>query len=162
MLADLLARRGAPIQVATMGFLQGGVPISGEVLRASEPFGIGLEGHVSRGIDRAQLVDAQLVLTMTRRQLREVVVMEPSLWQRTFTLRELARRGAEVGPRQEGVSLLEWVETVHRDRSMTDALGDDPADDVADPRGGGEVRYDAMTQILLRSTSEIVELIWPA
>jgi protein-tyrosine-phosphatase len=161
MLEDLLTRRGVAVEVATMGFLTGGVPISPEVLRASAPFGVRLEGHVSQGIDRARLAEALLVLTMTRRHLREIVVMEPSVWPRTFTLRELARRGSQVGPRDRGTTLEEWVAAVHHGRAMAESLGEDPADDVADPRGSGSGPYDEMAATLFRTTTQIVDLLWP-
>jgi protein-tyrosine phosphatase len=161
LLATKFAQRGAPFGVATMGFLEGGVAVASEVLRAAAPFGIGLEGHVSRTLDMAEILDADLVLTMTRRQLRELVVLEPSVWSRTFTMIEIVRRGGSIGPRPQATSVSAWIEQAHRGREMVALLVDDPTYGVPDPTGGGRSSYAEMMDVLSALTSSIVELLWP-
>ena len=78
---------------------------------------------------------ADLVIAMTRAHVREIVALDPSAWERTFTLKELARlvrreRLAEVG--EPG----SWVARFGAGRTVYDLLGDDERDDVADPYGG--------------------------
>jgi protein-tyrosine-phosphatase len=125
-------------------------------------FGLDLEGHVSHEIDWGAIVEAELVLTMMRRHVRELVVREPSLWRRTFTLRELVRRGQVIGPRPASVSVAVWIEAAQEGRAVHELLGEDPADDVADPMGGGQDRFDEMAQTLFTLTNELVELLWPS
>jgi hypothetical protein len=61
-------------------------------------------------------------------------VICPDAWPRTFTLKEIVRRGERLG-RREGRSLPEWLAGLHWGRRLADFLGDDAADDVADPVG---------------------------
>ena len=52
------------------------------------------EDHVARTLDASILAveGHDLVLTMTREHLREVVALDPGAWPRTFTLKEIVRR----------------------------------------------------------------------
>jgi protein-tyrosine-phosphatase len=101
--------------------------------------GLDLDDHVSRTLDPAMVEAADLVVCMARRHLREVVVAVPSAMPKTFTLRELVRRGEAVGPAS---SLGEWLALVGAGRRSGDLLGDDVNDDVADPIGGPDDDYE--------------------
>ena len=63
-------------------------------------YGIEAAAHRSRVVSAADLAGPTLVLAMAREHLRYAVVTEPGAWPRTFTLRELVRRGTQIGPRQ--------------------------------------------------------------
>jgi len=76
---------------------------------------------------------------MARGHLRDVVVMVPSALPKTFTLRELVRRGEATGP---GTSLTGWLALLGEGRRSSDLLGDDPNDDIADPIGGPDADYE--------------------
>ena len=67
----------------------------------------------------------------------------PSSLSKTFTLKEIVRLGEASGRRPAGVGLDSWLAGLRPDRRSSDLLGDDPADDVADPMGQRQPRYDA-------------------
>lgn len=139
MAAALLRRRLPALEVASAGSLSGGRPASGGSVRAMAKRGLDLDGHVSRTLDAGMIESADLVLCMARRHLREVVVTVPSALPKTFTLRELVRRGEAAGP---GTSLASWLELVGEGRRAADLLGDDPNDDIGDPIGGPDREYE--------------------
>jgi hypothetical protein len=89
---------------------------------------------------------------MTRQQLREVVLQLPDVWPHTFTLRELVRRGEEVGPRIPAHGVADWVDQVHQGRQRKDMIGAVRRDDVIDPYGGPDAGY-------RRTANELAELI---
>lgn len=124
-------RRGipmAPTRVSSAGFLAAGQPAHPDTQAAAAEIGIDLSGHRSRTVTRELLrTDGSgLVVTMTRRHLREVSVMEPAVWPRSVTLRELVRRIAA-----EERDLATMLAT----RRPRDVAADDPADDISDPVG---------------------------
>ena len=48
--------------------------------------------------------------------MRHAVVTAPAAWPRPFTLRELVRRGAVIGPQPPGESLAGWLARAHDGR----------------------------------------------
>jgi protein-tyrosine phosphatase len=120
--------------------------------------GLDLADHVSRHVTADMLASADLVLAMSRRHLRFALTMEPTAFERTFTVKELARRGASVGPRRPGQSLSAWLREVHAGRSTMALLGDDSADDVADPMGKPDARYEETAVELEALLDRIVDL----
>ncbi len=98
--------------------------------------GLDISQHQPRRLDRALLEaeGAHLVLAMTRDHLRTAATTAPGSLRRTFTLREFVRRAALVEP-MAGEGLHQWLDEVAKSRSARDLMGDDPADDIADPYG---------------------------
>ena len=96
MAAALLAHRLPSLDVSSAGSLPGGRPASPGGVRAMATRGLDLHEHRSRTLDPEMVAAADLVLCMARLHLREVVVAAPSALPRTFTLRELVRRGEAV------------------------------------------------------------------
>jgi protein-tyrosine phosphatase len=139
MAAALLARRLPSLDVSSAGSLPGGRPASPGGVKAMAARGLALDEHVSRALDADLVAGADLVLCMARMHLREVVVAVPAAFPRTFTLRELVRRGEAAG---SASSLAEWLALVGAGRRAADLLGDDPNDDVADPIGGPDSGYE--------------------
>jgi protein-tyrosine phosphatase len=101
--------------------------------------GLDLAEHRSQLLDPAAIDRADLVITMARGHLRDVVVAAPSAFGRTFTLRELVRRGEAAGAAE---SFASWLALLGEGRRVADLLGDDPNDDIADPIGGPELGYE--------------------
>ena len=132
------------------------------MVRAASSFGLELSGHLSRHFELPQLAESDLIVTMTRRHVRELVAPEAKLWSRTFTIRELVRRGLEVGPRGTDEPLSKWLALVHEGRQPAELLGSDPGDDVADPMHGIPTDYDEMVETLYGLTHELVGLLFPA
>lgn len=123
------------IVVSSAGFLPGGRPASDQAIQAMSDRGIALDGHVSREVDARLLDSADLVLCMARQHLRETVVLRPEAFPRTFTLKELVRRGEEVGPRSPTTDPVGWLGELHAERRLSEHLGDSALDDIADPVG---------------------------
>jgi protein-tyrosine phosphatase len=131
--------------------------------RAVAPLGIDLSEHRPRLLDAAIVVSegADLVLTMTRQQLRTVATLAPQAWRRTFTLKEVARRSSTTGPPRHGESVPAWVERLSEGRRPADLLRPDPADDVADPYGLTQRHYDAMIAEVRDAVDALVAVVWP-
>jgi protein-tyrosine phosphatase len=164
MAAALLARRlsglGVAARVRSGGMLRGGDPPLPEVISVMARYGIDITGHRSRVACAADLASASLVLAMARDNLRYAVVTEPGAWPRTFTLRELIRRGERVGARPPGEPFSGWLSRVHAGRKRVALLGDSADDDVPDPAGGPLSAYADVAGLLDRSLTRLAELGW--
>ena len=123
-------------------------------------YGLDVTSHRSRVVTSEDLADAGLVLAMTREHVRWIVVRAPDAWPRTFTLKELVRRGEEAGPRPPGESLAAWLRRVHDGRERRALLGECSSDDVADPIGGPPQAYAATAALLAELANRLVALGW--
>lgn len=143
-MAEVLLRRALPgAEVRSAGTLyEGGVPASGGSVRAMAARGLSLDDHRSRRLEREMLDDVDLILGMARHHLRDAVVKDRSVFPKTFTLKELVRRGEAVGPRGPEEPLGAWLARVGAGRQTRDLLGDSPLDDVADPIGRPDAEYE--------------------
>jgi len=147
-LRDRVATAGLPLTVTSVGVLPGGLEVPVEVKEILGFRAADLLERPGRELAPGDLGDADLILCMARCHVREVVVLEPSAWPRTFTLKELVRRGGAVGPRAASETVGSWLARVHEGRELGDLLGDSEVDDVADPYGGPISEYrQAATEI---------------
>jgi protein-tyrosine phosphatase len=164
MAATLLGRRLAELGVAapvrSAGMLSDGHPAPPEVISVMAGYGIDVAGHRSHAARAADLAGASLVLAMARDNLRYAVVTEPGAWPRSFTLRELLRRGERIGPRAPGEPFPDWLSRVHAGRERAALLGDSAEDDVPDPVGGPLRAYADVADLLDRSVTRLAELGW--
>jgi protein-tyrosine phosphatase len=164
MAGALLARRlselGVTARVRSAGMLRGGDPPLPEVISVMTGYGIDLTAHHSRVADAADLAHASLVLAMAREHLRYAVVTEPGAWPRAFTLRELIRRGEQIGPRPAGEPFPGWLSRAHEGRERAALLGDSAEDDVPDPAGKPLREYVDAARLLDRSVARLSELGW--
>ena len=113
--------------------VKGRSPATPEAVNAARELWFELDDHESAPLDTEAVGRADLVLGMTRAHAREAVVLESAAYWRTFTLKELVRRG-EARPRVEE-TLSDWLWALASERSPEELLGMSPADDVADPIG---------------------------
>ena len=117
--------------------------------------------HRSRVLDAPMIERADLVLALARQHVVEVAGLVPRAFPRTYTLKELVRRGREIGPLDEGGSLSDWLAEIGRDRVAATYLRADPADDVEDPIGGSRAQY-ARTAVELESlATALAQLVLP-
>lgn len=133
---------------------------------APPPF---VEAALSRGIDlrdRAPIAyvpemgsRSDLVLTMTRDLLRTMVVNQPSLWPRSFTLLELVRRGVSLEPPEPSDTLAGWIGRVHASRDRSELLGANAIDDVRDPMAAAEEDAATMFEQLETATRRLSRLL---
>jgi len=153
-------RPAETVTVVSAGLLESGHPVSPEVVQAMVPFGVELAGHRSTQLTATAVDGADLILGMERRHGREAVVLVPTAWTRTFTLKELVRRGEKVGPRRSGQPLAGWLAAVGDGRERTDLVGRSPEDDVADPLGGDRSAYRATATELADLVRRLARLLW--
>ena len=95
-----LESAGWDVVVRSAGTHGGRLTVHRDTLRAAATLGIDLSDHVPRTVERPLLNDdgADLIVAMTREHLRDVVALDPTVWGRTFTLKELVRRAGDVPP----------------------------------------------------------------
>jgi protein-tyrosine phosphatase len=160
LLRHRFAEIGADARVASAGLLRAGQPASEHGVDIVRARGIDLTTHRSQQMTRELLRGSDLVLAMAREHVREAVVLDPSLWPRTFTLKELVRRGELAGPRRGGEALADWLARVGQGRRVADLTGSSPDDDVADPIGQPRAAYERMVTELDGLIDRLVALIF--
>lgn len=152
MLRTLLSDHGARADIGSAGLLRGGAPATRDAIAVMADRGIDISGHVSRTIDRDVVRSTPLMIGMAREHVRGAIERGAAL-ERSFTLKELVRRGEEAGPRRRDESVPDWLARVGAGRSQTDLVGQDHADDIPDPVGRPRADYEATAgelDVLLR------------
>jgi protein-tyrosine phosphatase len=160
LLRHRLGDLGVDATVASAGLLRSGQPASEHGVDILRGRGLDMTAHRSRAMSRDILSSADLVVAMAREHVREAVVLDPGLWPRTFTLKELVRRGEAAGPRLSDEPLADWLARVGQGRRVADLTGSSPADDVEDPYGGPRGDYDRMAAELDRLIDRLVRLVF--
>ena len=127
---------GAEVTVHSAGTFGADDGPPSALVEEGSTFGIDLGSHVARIVDPGMIETADLVVGLAREHVRETVVAVPSSFPRTFTLREIVRRGLQVGPRGDTEELGTWLGNLHEGRRHADLIGASPDDDVIDPMGG--------------------------
>ena len=157
-----LHHRDPEVVVASAGVLaHDGSPATAGTVKAARDFGIDLHGHRSQAATRDVIAGSDLVLGMERMHVREAVVLDPRAFPRSFTLKEIVRRGEERGPRQPGETQAQWLATVHQGRKTFALLGTSTDDDVADPTSDWSVDHDSMATEVDDLVLHLVDLLWP-
>lgn len=162
-LAAALARRalaGAAVDIDSAGMLPGGRPVPDTGQKVAAAHGLDLRAHRSAELDSALLERADVVLTMTRAQARELVVQQPELWPRVFTVKQFARWLPMHRPHADGVSRA-WLVAAAAHRAPGELLGEDPDDDTQDPMGRSARVWRAVTGELGAAIDEIAVALRP-
>lgn len=159
LLSNRLETLGLPVRVHSAGLLDGGSPATPESVAALARRGIDISAHRSRRLSAPLVDEADLVLGLTREHVREAVLTDPEVWPRSFTLKELVRRGDRTGPWATGQPLEEWLSKVAGARTRSDMLGESSVDDVADPIGGSAAMYEATAAELSELTDSLADLL---
>lgn len=162
LLRERLTAAGVDAVVSSAGDLPGGSPASAGSVEAMSSRGLDLTGHVSTTITRDAIAHSDLIVAMARQHLRSAVSTVPDAFGRTFTLKELVRRGAAVGARRGDERFDEWLARLHEGRTTRELLGEDPSDDVADPIGGPDHLYEATAMELSSLVDRFVDLAFAA
>lgn len=160
-LGSALRARGADAHVHSAGTLADGRPAVREVVEVSAERGHDLRPHLSRRLSPELVVGADLVLPLAREHLREIVVLAPEAFARTFTPKELVRRAAAVGGRRRGEALGDFLSRVHEGRTPQQLMGNDAGDDVVDPIGGPRSGYERTAVELEQLALAIAALLAP-
>ncbi len=98
---------------------------------------------------------------LARQHVRETVVAVPASFPKTFTLREIVRRGLHTGPRGAAEDLGSWLAALHKGRRRANLAGQSPDDDVRDPMGGTREDYRRMLVDVATLTKTLRDLGWP-
>jgi protein-tyrosine phosphatase len=163
MAEALFARRlreaGITADVHSAGLLYDGEAPPADGIEAMAALGIDTTAHRSRKMNAAMLRDADLVVGMAKEHVREAVLLVPAAWPKTFTLKELVRRGEEAGARAPDQTLHDWVASLHEGRTRADMLGASADDDVADPIGRKRSFYEQTAAELDDLTARMAKLI---
>lgn len=161
LLRQRLEQAGADVTVASAGLLESGNrahDLGIDVLRSR---GLDMTPHRSRTMTRELLASADLILAMARGHVREAVVAAPEVWPRTFTLKELVRRGGAAGPRSPDEPLDAWLARAGQGRRVAELTGASADDDVADPIGLPRPAYERMADELDGLLDRLVSLAFP-
>ncbi len=124
---------------------------------AAKQIGIDVSDHQRRTLTKEVLDTdgSDLVITMTREQLRVVIGIDLSAWPRTFTLKELARRSVSVVGESWADGYTGWLTRLAEGRRASGMMHPDPSDDIADPYGRPRREHDAMVS----DTVDLVDTI---
>lgn len=155
-----LADLGVEARVHSAGRLFEDTPATTDGIVAMRASGLDTSGHRSRRLTPDMARTADLILAMGREHVRDVAVLGQDVWPKAFTMKEIVRRAASVGPRAPGQPLDEWLAKLHAGRQTADILGDSQEDDVADPIGRSPAFYSRTAAEIEALTDELVELAW--
>ena len=144
LLRQQLGDAGSEVTVHSAGTVETDFGPPRPLVEEGRVFGIDLGAHVPRKVDPGMVQAADLVVGLTREHVRETVVAVPSSFPKTFTLREIVRRGLHTGARGAGEDLGAWLARLHDGRLHADLMGESPEDDVMDPMGGTPDDYRRM------------------
>jgi protein-tyrosine phosphatase len=133
-----------------------------EGLEVMRELGLDLGDHRSREATPVLVGGADLILGMAREHVRDAATLALEVVPRAFTLKELARRGAAIGPRGPEEPLPDWLARAAAGRRPLDLLGSSPDDDVPDPIGEPMSRYRAVADEIASASERLVNLAWPA
>jgi protein-tyrosine phosphatase len=161
VLADRLDRLGEAVAVESAGIAAlDGVPATEATQVAAARLGLDLSSHRSRRADLELVQAADLVITMERHHVREVVVLDPSAFSRAFTLRELVRRGHSIELPGSAASPESRIALIQTGRRPVELLGSSAEDDVEDPTGNRFVDHEIMAREVGELIDQVVELLW--
>jgi protein-tyrosine phosphatase len=163
--AGALSRRAAaerlPVEVSSAGVaVMPGVSATAPTVAAARALGFDVTNHVATALEYDLVRGADLVIGLERRHVQEIVVHDPEAFAKTFTLKELVRRGTDVGPRASEQPLREWLSEVHRGRRAQDLLGMSTADDVTDPTGSATVDHDTVADEIDDLARQVLDLLF--
>lgn len=160
MLRRLAAEAGVDVRVHSAGLLEDGNAASAHGVEVLEGMGLDTSSHRSRRMTADMVARADLVVAMAREHLREAVVAHADAFPRTFTLKELVRRGEAAGPRSASEPLDHYLARLHEGRDRSSLLGVADEDDVSDPYGTGIEAYRRTAAELDDLTRRLAALLW--
>ena len=149
------------VTVDSAGTFGTSMEVPSGLLREAAAYGLDLGSHVPKRVDAGAVGRADVIIGMERAHVREIVLADPPSFAKTFTLREIVRRGGEVGHRLPVQTLTEWMEQIGTERRHADLLGESPLDDIADPMGGTSTDYRRMLMEVATLTRALHSMAWP-
>lgn len=157
-----LDEANVPAMVRSCGYLDEGVRVSPHSVTVMAERGLHIGAHRSRTTKREYTAGADLILTMAKENVRQVLQTDMEAWSRTFPLKALARRALEIGPRATDEPFAAWIARLHEGRQPVEMLADDPADDIADPMGKSVREYRTTAELIDGLLDQLVAYAFPA
>ncbi|NCY17062.1 MAG: low molecular weight phosphotyrosine protein phosphatase [Actinobacteria bacterium] len=152
-----LGARGSLIEVESAGLLDRDEPADPEAVSTMAERGVDISGHRSRAVARLDLDGFDLILTMGREHLREIVIDQPELFPVTFTVKSFARALSAPRDRADRSGARDRIRSMSQGRSPSTMLGESPEDDVDDPYRLGRAAFEAtateLSELSLRISS---------
>jgi len=149
------------VEVASSGVsASAGSGATTPTIDAAAALRVDLSTHRSTRLDAAQVRAASLIIGMERRHVQETVLLDPSTFSRSFTLKELVRRGRAVGRRGYRESLADWTARVSAGRRPVDLLTASRDDDIDDPTTNPLIDHLSTAIEIDDLVATVVELIW--
>jgi protein-tyrosine phosphatase len=158
ILRQRLVEHGVDARVTSAGTRPWGAGATDDAITVMREYGLDISGHENCPVT-AQLVEqADLVLGMTRQHVNFVIARWPDAAERTFLVGELARLGAQIGPRAESESAVHWARRASAVRPPKRRLGR-AVDEIEDPVGLPIVVYQQTAAVLDHRLKEIAALL---
>jgi protein-tyrosine phosphatase len=151
---------GVDVHVSSAGTVRDGLAAAEEVVELLDKRGLDLELHRSRLVTADLLASSDLILGMTRDHVREAALRDFDCFARSFTLKEIVRRGSAIGPRHRDEPLESWIERASGGREPRDYLFADD-DDIEDPIGRRFSFFKKTATEIEGLTTSLVALLWP-
>jgi protein-tyrosine phosphatase len=153
--------RGLPVVVTSAGTTAvPGLAATPPTLAAASARGLDLERHSSAPLEHEAVRQADLIIGLERRHVQDIVVQDPRAFPKAYTLKELVRRGDQVGPRPSTVAVHQWLLEVHRGRQPRDLLGVSATDDITDPTGSDAVDHHTTAAEVDELAGQVLELLF--
>lgn len=156
------AERSLGVEVTSAGIQAiDGMPATPPTADAARRIGLDLSTHSSHPLERSEVQTADLVIGLERRHVQEIVLLEPAAFVRTYTLKELVRRGDDFGPREHDEPVAMWLARLHDGRRPMDLLGASADDDVTDPTGSNAVDHRTTADEVGALAAKVLGLLYP-
>src|SRR5512132_1436485 len=134
ILQQRLAEHGIDARVTSAGTRAWSQGATDDAVAVMREHGLEISAHENRQLTRELVEEADIVLGMTRDHVSITSARSPSARPRTFLVGELARLGADIGPRGESEPVAVWAERAADARPLSRPLGR-AMDEIADPVG---------------------------
>ena len=154
-----LDERAVAAHVGSAGLTAGGMPATEPAVSVMAAVGLDISGHRSRQVSPYLLDEVDLVVTMTRQHLIEMILMVPDALPRMFQLVDLVRRAENHGPRPAAQPMAEWLAVLGEGRTRQSILAASLSDDISDPIGQAAAKYERTRKQLDDLFSRLAALI---
>jgi protein-tyrosine phosphatase len=158
ILQQRLAERGVDARVTSAGTRAWNQGATDDAVAVMREHGLEISTHENRQLTRELVEEADLVLGMTRDHVSIATVRSPGARERTFLVGELARLGADVGPRGESEPVAAWAGRAAEARPTSRPLGR-AMDEIGDPVGEPIEVYRRTAAELDRRLTDIAALL---
>lgn len=142
------------------GFVKAGRPATRESIEVMAGMGVDISGHRSALVRDVIGSNPDLIICMTRQHLRSTVEIDPAIFQRTFTLAQIADVAGKHGNRSSNESVSEFLGRTST-RTILQLAQANTDGDIADPIGKPIGVYRRCASELSQLISLALASLWP-